>query len=237
MINWLMNLKYKSFEEKLFPPDLALSPIAAIKRFNQAVKIYGADNVLSERKFQKAREMWVGSVFLLAWSKMAKRICWVRPEYKNAPDVYGVFFDQHSKYKKADIQKIIHLEISDWRGNKTENIINRIAEKNSKNYPSYFWLIIHISALGESINPESIANDVSRLKPRMPVFLVSSDASRGINNYAVIGMPPYKLRFDFDLGRELLEDKQKPDAIKVIFGPGHEIDGLSILPLEFPKSS
>ena len=225
----------ESFEEKLFPPNLALSPAAVIKRFSRAVKIYGADSILSDRKFQKAREMWAGSVFLLAWGKMAKRICWLRPEYKDAPDVYGVFFDQHPKYEKADIEKIINLEVSDWRGDEAETIIDRIKEKISKNYPPYFWLIIHIVALGKSVNPELIAENVLRLNSRMPIFIISSDANKGINNYAVIGLSPYRWRLDFDLGQEVLENKQKLEALSVIFKPGHGIEDLSIISLEFPN--
>lgn len=49
------------FEKQLYPPEMGMSPQFAMNRFKRAMAKCGQQKVLSESRFQKAREMWASA--------------------------------------------------------------------------------------------------------------------------------------------------------------------------------
>jgi hypothetical protein len=117
------------FVHKLFPPDIAMSPSFAIGRFTAAARKYGHNRVLTESKFQKAREIRTTAVFLLGLSKITGKTYWVKPEYEdNTPDTYGISFSPHPKYHDGNVREILSIEVKEYEIHSDEDLLSFIKE-------------------------------------------------------------------------------------------------------------
>jgi hypothetical protein len=94
-----------SFEQQLFPPDWCYSPALINDRFNAAQAKYGRNAVLTDSRFQKAREMWITGTYLLGLEVRTGAFFWAAPEYHDPPDTYGVGVTTHEG--RSGLYKVI----------------------------------------------------------------------------------------------------------------------------------
>jgi hypothetical protein len=151
------------FQEQLYPSDLGMSPQFAMYRFKGAIAKYGQRKVISESRFQKAREMWATACFLTGLSKLTQKTYWVAPEYNNqTPDTYGVSFTPHFKYQGGKVREDLYIEVSEYEQHASGNLVDTIKRKLSgKAYPDYYVLLIYANRPGEKVNLEQVFQELS----------------------------------------------------------------------------
>ena len=102
------------FEQKLFPTEPALSASVIIERFNRSLNIYGRDRVFHDRRFKKAREMWIGACFILGLSKGNGVTYWLMPDYAETPDLWAKYFIPHPTVSGSDREVRLCVEVTEW---------------------------------------------------------------------------------------------------------------------------
>jgi hypothetical protein len=115
------------FERQLYPRDIGMSPQFAMNRFKAAVEKCGREKLLSEHRFQKARQTRATAAFLTGLSKMTQKTYWLALEYVNpTPDTYGMPFAPHPEYERGKIREMPDVEVSEF-------------EDHARNSPGQSW--------------------------------------------------------------------------------------------------
>ena len=227
-----------NFEQKIFPDKFIYDPVSVINRFNSAIKKYGEDKVFKDRRFQKSREMWISSVFLLGLYEMIepKIDHWLKPCYDQWPDTRGVFFSPREDIKDSDIQKWVYLEITEWDKHSSESLCDQILKKvKYKNYPKNYVLVIYIKKLLVKVNLKSVFEKLKKFNiSNLYIFVVASDINKSGDHCVVCLHPEYR-REDFYLKEIMKKLKKDCDAIEVKRKRGREISDIIRKPFPLPE--
>src|SRR6266481_3135941 len=125
----MSRMKQNEFEKLLFPDDW-MSPAFVVERFNLSIQKYGANLVLGDSRFKRAREMWITAVSLLGLQSISEKVFWLKPEYnEQAPDTYGTFFTPHATIQDTDSQVLMPIEVTEWEGHSEDGLVQRIIKK------------------------------------------------------------------------------------------------------------
>jgi hypothetical protein len=216
----------KNFEKRLFSDRFIYDPVSVIDRFNSAIKKYGEDKVFEDRRFQKSREMWISSVFLLGFYEITepKIDYWLKPCYDQWPDTYGVFFSPRKDIEDIDIQNWFHIEITEWDEHSSKELSDQILKKiRDKNYPKNYTLVIYVKKIGIKIDLRAAFEKLKKSNvPNLYIFVVTSDINKSGDHCIACLHPEYK-RENFYL-QEIMEKLKKDyDFVEVKKGRGHDI--------------
>jgi hypothetical protein len=204
------------FEKQLYPPEMGMSPQFAMNRFNGAMTKYGQQKVLSESRFQKAREIWASAAFLIGLSKLTEKTYWVAPEYNNAtPDTYGISFKPHAKYECGKMKEVLNIEVSEYEQHASGDLVETIKRKlNGKAYPEYYVLLIYGIRPGERVDLEMIFRELSKESFSVDqIFLLASLSAGSENVYKVVSLFGKRASIDFSLDEELAKSPPQSDMI------------------------
>jgi hypothetical protein len=209
------------FEEKLFPPGLAMSPSFAILRFTAAARKYGQQRVLTNSRFKKAREIRATAAFLLGLSKITGRTYWVMPEYvADTPDTYGISFAAHPKYEDGKIRDMVSVEVTEYETHSDEDLLAFVRRKLSDKYlPEHYILLVHANRLSERINTDQVFIDLSTLKFKLgEIWLLSNIEDGTDDNFVVVCLYPTRAGGFFQLNEELEKNKGQREMITMARG-------------------
>ena len=144
----------ETFEQRLFPPSLAMSPAFAMGRFTAASNKYSQDHVLTNSRFKKAREIRATAAFLLGLSKITGKTYWVMPEYDaNTPDTYGISFAPHPKFEDGNIRDMLSVEVTEYESHCHGDLLVFVKRKLSNKYlPNHYILLVHANRPSEKID-------------------------------------------------------------------------------------
>lgn len=212
-----------NFEEKLFPPGLAMSPTFAIGRFTAAADKYGQDNVLTDSRFKKAREIRATAAFLLGLSKITGKTYWVMPEYVAAtPDTYGISFAAHAKYEDGNIREMVSVEVTEHENHSDENLLAFVKRKLSNKYlPGHFILLVHVNRAGEKINTDEVFAELSKEELRVgEVWLLGNIADGTDDKFVVVCLFSTRAGVFFHVNEEMEKNKGQTEMITMSRGMG-----------------
>ena len=210
-----------NFEEKLFPPNLAMSPAFAIGRFTAAARKYGQERVLTNSRFKKAREIRTTAAFLFGLSKITGRTYWVMPEYvADTPDTYAISFTAHSRYEDGNIRDMISVEVTEYETHSDEDLLAFVKRKLSDKYlPQHFILLVHVNRLGETINTEHAFLELSKEQLRLgEVWLLGNVEDRTDDKFVVVCLYPTRAGVFLQLNEELEKNKEQTEMITMSRG-------------------
>jgi len=211
------------FEKKIYPPDIGMSPQFAMRRFRAAIAKYGQQRVLSESRFQKAREIWASGAFLIGLSKITQKTYWVAPEYyEQTPDTYGMSFVPHSKYKNGKLQEIHSIEVSEYEQHADGGLLGTIKRKLSgKVYPDFYVLLIYAKRPGESVNLEEVFQTLSTETFSVSeIFLVASVSAGTKYVYTTVSLYRQRAQVSYCLDDELAQATDQCEMISWSRGIG-----------------
>ena len=212
-----------SFEERLYPPDLGMSPSFAIGRFKLAIRKYGQNIVLTNYKFKKAREIWTTAAFLLGLSKITGKTYWVVPEYQaSTPDSYAISFVAHPQCEDGTIREIICIEVSQYEEHSREDLLAAIRRKMSnKHLPDYYILLVQVSRSNEKINLDDVFSELSNKQRRVgEIWLLGTLQDDPDDKYVVACLFPKRSGEFFSLNEELELNGNQTDIITMSRGKG-----------------
>jgi hypothetical protein len=177
-----------NFEEKLFPPNLAMSPAFAIGRFTSAAIKYGQVCVLTDSRFKKAREIRATAAFLIGLSKITGKTYWVMPEYvADTPDTYGISFAAHTKYEEGNIREMLSVEVTEYETHSDEDLLGSVRRKLSNKYlPDHYILLVHANRVSERINTEQVFIELSTQKFKLGEIWLLSNIEDGMDDTCVV---------------------------------------------------
>jgi hypothetical protein len=198
--------KEAPFEQKLFPASPALSPAAVVGRFNGALNKYGQKTVFEDKRFQKARELWIGSVFSLGLTKLTKQRYWVVPDYSETPDLYLTTLVPHRKYKDSDTEVRSLIEVTEWEEHSCLSLSKQILKKLAgKNYPEHYILLVYIKRCGQVVNMDKVFQELQEhALPLLEVWALSPSLSVQGCDHALFALHPIKTRSNFNLKNEVI---------------------------------
>lgn len=213
------------FEKQLYPPEMGMSPQFAMNRFKRAMAKYGQQKVLSESRFQKAREMWASAAFLTGLSKLAEKTYWVAPEYNNqTPDTYGISFKSHAKYEGGQMKEVLNIEVSEYEQHASGDLVETIKRKlNGKAYPEYYVLLIYGIRPGERVDLARVFQELSKETFSVDeIFLLASVSGGSENVYKVVSLFRKRASIDFSVDEELAKSPTQTDMITWSRGLGDD---------------
>lgn len=228
-----------NFEEKLFPPNLAMSPAFAIGRFTAAVRKYGQDFVLTDARFKKAREIRATAVFLLGLAKITGKTYWVMPEYiADTPDTYGISFAAHPKYEDGNIRDLLSVEVTEYETHSDEDILAFVKRKLSNKYlPDHYILLVHMNRASEKINTEQVFFELSKERLRLgEVWLLGNVEDGTDDKFVVVCLYSTRAGVFFQLNEEIEKNKGQTEMITMSRGMGKETSE-RILEIKLPNYS
>jgi hypothetical protein len=231
------------FEKLLFPESPLLTPYVVIERFEGAVRFYGKDLVLTDRRFQKAREMHATAIFLLGRSKLVvgNEKYWLAPSYDEVPDVYAYRFQPHPDIPDGQQTVQYFIEVTDWEAHSKETLSERVKNKLAgKAYPFHFILLVHAKKdIAVDMDAEYAEIQKQGL-PIMEAWMTATLANKGDGWQALFSMGTPKIGCDFSLKALVLENKgQIPGALLLdLHKKGNQTEIFSYLyKFEFPPLS
>ena len=227
------------FEERLYPPDLGMSPSFAIRRFKSATRKYGDNNVLTNSKFKKAREIWITAAFLLGLSKITSRTYWVLPEYKDStPDTCAISFVGHPAYENSKMREIISVEVSQYEEHSKEDLLSIIKTKlSNKHLPDHYILLMQVNRASEKINLDDVFSQLSKEEMRVgEIWLLGKLENNPEDNYVVACLFPKRAGGFFSLDEELDKNTNQTEMIRVSRGFGENASELTLV-IELPDLS
>lgn len=230
-----------NFEERLYPPDLGMSPAFAIGRFNSAIRKYDQDVVLTNSKFKKAREVWTTAAFLLGLSKITGKTYWVMPEYVAlTPDTYAISFVTHPQYEGGKICEIISIEVSQYEEHALDDLLTTIQRKlSNKHFPDHYILLMLVNRANEKINLDDVFSRLSKEKIRAgEIWLLGKLEQYPDDKYVVACLFPQRAGHSFSLNEELVKNTNQTEMVTMSRGKGEEaLEQIGILKLpELPLS-
>ena len=214
------------FEKQLYPPEMGMSPQFAMNRFNGAMAKYGQQKVLSESRFQKAREIWASAAFLTGLSKLTQKTYWVAPEYNNpTPDTYGISFKPHAKYEGGKMKEVLNIEVSEYEQHASGDLVETIKRKlNGKAYPEHYVLLIYGIRPGGRVDLEIVFRELSKeIFSVDQIFLLAAILSGGSESvYKVVSLFRKRASIDFSVDEELTKSPTQADMITWSRGIGDD---------------
>ena len=214
-----------NFEEKLFPPNLAMSPAFAIGRFTAAAGKYGQELVLTDSRFKKAREIRATAAFLLGLSKITGKTYWVMPEYvADTPDTYGISFAAHPKYEDGNIRERLSVEVTEYETHSDEHLLAFVRRKLANKYlPDNYILLVHANRLRERINTDQVFIELTAQTFRIgEIWLVSNIEDGTDDNFVAVCLYSTRAGVFFQLNEELEKNKGQTEMITTSRGRGKD---------------
>jgi hypothetical protein len=214
-----------NFEEKLFPPNLAMSPAFAIGRFTAAARKYGPDLVLTDPRFKKAREIRATAAFLLGLAKITGKTYWVIPEYiADTPDTYGISFAAHPKYEDGNIRDLLSVEVTEYETHSDEDMVAFVNRKLANKYlPDHYILLVHVNRANEKTNIEQVFVELSKERLRLgEVWLLGNINDVTDDKFVVVCLYSTRAGVFFQLNEEIEKNKGQIEMITMSRGMGNQ---------------
>jgi hypothetical protein len=213
------------FEQQLYPAEIGMSPQFAMNRFKGVIAKYGQRKVMSESRFQKAREIWATAAFLTGLSKLTGKTYWVAPEYDSeTPDTHGISFQMHPTYHTSKIRELLEIEVSTYEQHASGNLVETIKRKlDGKAYPPHYVLLMYVIRPGEKVNLEKVFQELSAEAFSVgEIFLVGSMSSGPKYIYKTVSLFGTKASVDFCLDDELAKTPAQAEMINWSRGLGDD---------------
>jgi hypothetical protein len=214
-----------TFEQRLFPPDLAMSPAFAIGRFTAAGRKYGQDRVLTHSRFKKAREIRTTAAFLLGLSKITGKTYWVMPEYEaDTPDTYGISFAPHPKYEDGNIRDLLNVEVTEYETHSDEDLIAFVKRKLSNKYlPDHYILLVHVNRASEKINTDQVFVELAKQNLRLgEIWLLGNIEDGSEDKFVVVCLYSTRAGIFFQLNEEIEKSQGQTEMITMSRGKGKD---------------
>ena len=237
MIQVQESIMKDNFEEKLFPPNLAMSPAFAIGKFTAAARKYGQELVLTDSRFKKAREIRATAAFLLGLSKITGKTYWVMPEYvADTPDTYGISFAAHPEYKEGNIREMLSVEVTEYETHSDEDLLAFVRRKLSNKYlPDHYILLVHANRPSERINTDQVFIELSTQKFKLGGIWLLSNIEHGTDdNFVVVCLYSTRAAGFFQLNEELEKNKGQTEMITMSRGMRKEVSQ-RVLKIKLPE--
>jgi hypothetical protein len=210
-----------TFEQRLFPPGIAMSPAFAIGRFTASAIKYGRDLILTDSRFKKAREIRATAAFFLGLSKITGKTYWIMPEYvADTPDTYGISFATHPKYEDGSIRDMISVEVTEYENHSDEDLLAFVKRKLSDKYlPKHYILLVHVNRPSEKINTDQVFIELSKENLRLgEVWLLGNIEDGTDDKFVVVCLYLTRAGEFFQLNEEIEKTKAQTEMITMSRG-------------------
>jgi len=222
-----MASEYETFEETLYPPDLAMSPFFAIARFRSMLRKYGEKRVLEDVKFKKAREVWITATFLLGFSTLTEKEYWVLPEHREpTPDTYGLSVAAHPDRPQYKTQDRMSIEVVEWESHGEQDLLDAIQRKLArKKYPSDFVLLIYGRRPGEMVDLEKVFSSLGAGRANISVseiWLLGNVEGVNPDHHIIVRLYPDRAQREFMVNEQLERRSGQKEMVRFIRGTGDD---------------
>lgn len=130
-----MKINSKKQPVTIHSTDVLMSPGKVTQRMSNIFQKYGPERAAKSVSFQKAREAWVASVFLLGLSQINKKTYWIQENKvpQEDPDVFGVNYRNREDGKRGVVKEIQPIEIFEYppeaKLGLSEHIVKKLKNK------------------------------------------------------------------------------------------------------------
>lgn len=232
--------------------DVLMAPKKVIQRLENIIQKYGVVKALTSNSFQKAREAWVASVFILGYAmRTDKRHYWIQENKipQDDPDIFAYSYRNPSEQGEIGVVKeIMPIEVFEFPKKAKLGLVEHIKEKlKNKYYHPETIAVCYIMRPGEAMRLIDVINGLSDLKTTVrEIWLLFPIDGLPYSNFTIARVFMRDLKFpemfmdykgDYkELCKipqpEFLEDKRGVDKV-VKFNP---IGKMVIVPLPEEKA-
>ncbi len=151
--------------------DILMAPRKVIQRMDNIVQKYGREKALKSNSFQKAREAWVTSVFMLGLSQRTSVTYWIEenPIPQDDPDLSVYSYRNPSGPGEIGVVKEIQpVEVCEYPPQGKLGLVEHIKNKlKNKYYHPETILICYIHRPGEAFKLIDIINGLDDLQTQI----------------------------------------------------------------------
>lgn len=197
------------------PGDVLLAPKKVIQRMENIIQKYGQKKALTSNSFQKAREAWIASVYILGYSmKTDRRAYWIQENKipQEDPDIFAYTYRPPSLPDEIGVVKeTMPIEVFEYPVTAKLGIVEHVKEKlKNKFYHSETIAICYIMRPGEAMKLIDVINGLSDLKTTVrEVWLL----------FSIDGMPISH----FKIARVYMRDQKFPEMFMDYSGDYKEL--------------
>lgn len=170
--------------------EVIMSPRKVIQRMENVIEKHGRERGLKSVGFQKAREAWITSVFMLGLSQRTRVIYWVQENDKlhDDPDVFVYSYREPSEPGEIGVVKEIQpVEVCEYPVQAKLDLTEHIKKKlHNKQYHPATILICYIQRPGEAMRLIDIINGLADLQTSVrEVWLLFTLADLAPTNFTI----------------------------------------------------
>lgn len=163
----------------------------------------GADIVLKNSKYKRAREAWIMAVSIFGYMKLSNAKWWLQVPKDDPPDMRAM--TMVPDYKK-NIHEMQHREVEIMqitkytKGSITEEILKKLI---GKSYIKETALLVYLQRTMLIEDMRELANELSNEKPTVADIWVLASTSPDKQQYVLFSIYPEVQRVDFDIDEEI----------------------------------
>lgn len=170
--------------------DVLMAPKKIIQRMENIIQKYGSERALKSGSFQKAREAWIASVFMLGMSQRTDRIYWIQENEvpQDDPDIFSYSYRNPEQPGEIGVVKEIQpVEICQYPIQVKKRIAEHIKTKlKNKYYHPETILICYILRPGEAFKLIDIINGLTDLQTTIrEVWVLFNLAGLPVSNFTI----------------------------------------------------
>lgn len=190
--------------------EVLMAPKKVIQRMENIVQKHGRERALKSGSFQKAREAWIVSVFMLGVSQKTGRIYWIRENEipQDDPDIFSYSYRNPEESGEIGVVKEIQpIEVCEYPPQAKQRLADHIKIKlQNKYYHPETILICYIQRPGEAFKLIDIIKKLTDLQSTVrEVWLLFHLAQNPASNFTIarvylrgIGFPEMYLDYKGD---------------------------------------
>jgi len=192
--------------------DMLVHPCTAIKLLERSVKDVGLNKIIRDRFYEKTREAWIASVFLLALRKIEGHPWWfkVNSDKHLAPDIYAYRFIEYEP-RKVERQKRL-IEVFRWVKTAKTTLLEEIERKIKKNYPSTFTLVCYVMK-EEKVELQKIYTTLKKINPNLFEIWIVGTSKEKLRNILVGRIWPEVFSTKINLEESCIKTKDEPKIL------------------------
>lgn len=170
--------------------EVLMSPKKVIQRMENIVQKYGRERALKSISFQKAREAWVASVFMLGMGQLTKKTYWIQENaaLHDAPDIFSYSYrNPEESHEIGVVREIQPVEVCEYTMHVKEGLSDHIKRKlKDKVYHEETILICYIQRPGESFRIIDAIKGLEGLQTTVrEVWILFTVENKPLSNFTI----------------------------------------------------
>ncbi|MBI4008985.1 hypothetical protein HY357_02025 [Candidatus Roizmanbacteria bacterium] len=180
----------KKVIKTLLSSDVLMSPRKVIERMENIIEKYGISRAIKSVAFQKAREAWVASIFMLGMSQLSKKTYWIQENSiaHEAPDIVACSYRNPTNPQERGVVKEIQpIEVSEYTKYSNQVLPLFIKKKlKDKFYHEETIVVCYVRKPGYHLKIMEIINQLSDLSTSVrEVWILFTTDKIPLSNFTI----------------------------------------------------